>query len=246
MAKEKMQKKNILFWLAVILIGTLSGLLGSQLFFWLGTLPAFEKIDWLCKNKDATTIINKTEKIYLTEDLAYQDSINRVLGSVVYLRAEKAGKTLADSVGFILTSDGLAVSSDLAATKGATGYILVRDGKEYPAQLLKEDKINNLALFKIAENNLSVVSFGEIDNLKLGERIFFPGADLIDKTYSKFVLAGLIKSLMPEILFSLEEKLSLSGEPMINSRGEVLGLALKDKEGNVKLVEAEKIRELMK
>ena len=246
MGKEKSQKKNILFWSVVVFIGIISGLLGSQLFFWLGSLPAFEKIAWLCKSKDATTIINKTEKIYLTEDLVYQDSISRVLNSVVYLRAEKAGKVLADSVGFVLTSDGLAATVDLAATKGATSFVLVREEKEYPAQLVKEDKINNLAIFKIAENNLSVVSFGEIANLKLGERVFFPGIDLINKASSKFVLAGWVKALAPAILFSLEEKLSLSGEPIINSRGEVLGLALADKEGNAKLVEAEKIRELMK
>jgi len=239
--------KSIIFWLAVLLIGSISGVLGGQILSpWLVGLPLFEKINWPGKAKETTTIINKTEKIYLTEDLAYQESVDRVLGSVVSLRAEKAGKKLAESAGFILTSDGLVVANNLTTIKGAANFILTRDDKEYPAQLVKEDKENGAALFKIAENNLPVVSFGEISNLKLGERIFLPGVSIANGVVSKFVLAGFVKTLSPLISFGLNEKLSLTGEPVINSRGEVLGIALADKDGNIRLIEAEKIRELMK
>jgi S1-C subfamily serine protease len=240
-------QKSIIFWLTVLLVGAIAGVLGSQVLSpWLAALPLAEKINWPGKAKETTTIINKTEKIYLTEDLVYQESIGRVLNSVVYLRAEKAGKKLAESVGFILTSDGLAVAGNLAAVKGATDFILTREGKEYPAQLSKEDKDNGLALFKIAENNLPVISFGDASNLKLGERVFLPGANVINGISAKFVLAGFIKSVSPVISLGLSEKLILAGEPIINSQGDVLGIALADKDGNVKLAEAEKIRGLMK
>lgn len=221
--------------------------MGNQIISpWLAGIPLFEKINWPGKTKETTTIINKTEKIYLTEDLVYQESINQVLNSVIYSRAEKAGNKLAESAGFILTSDGLAVTGNLAAIKGATNFILTREDKEYPAELIKEDKENKVAIFKIEENNLPVVSFGEISNLKLGERVFLPGANIIGGIFSKFVLAGSVKSLTPVILFDLNEKLILAGEPVINSRGEVLGLALIDKEGNVNLVEEAKIKDLLK
>ena len=238
-------QKSIIFWLAILLVASLAGILGSQIIApWLAGLPLAEKINWPGKAKETTTIVNRTEKIYLTEDLAYQESIGRVLNSVVYLRAEKSGKKLAESVGFILTSDGLAVASDGAAIKGATDFILTRENKEYPAQLVKEE--NGAALFKIAENNLPVVSFGEVSNLKLGERIFLPGANITGGVFSKFVLTGFVKTLAPTTSFSLGEKMVLTGEPVINFQGEVLGIALADKDGNVILVGAEKIRELMK
>jgi S1-C subfamily serine protease len=240
-------QKPVIFWVAVLLISSFSGILGSQIIFpWLGTLPLFEKINWPGKAKEITTIINKTEKTYLIEDLAYQESINRSLNSVVFLRTEKAGKKIGESVGFILTSDGLIVASNLAAIKGAVNFILTRENKEYPATLIKEDKENGIALFKIDEKNLPVVSFGETADLKLGDRIFSPGAEIADGIFSKFVLVGFVKSLAPKISFSFSEKPSISGEPVINSRGEVLGLALIDKEGDIKLIEAGKIRELMK
>lgn len=239
--------KSIIFWLAILLIGSLSGVLGSQIISpWLVGIPLFEKINWPGKAKETTTIINKTEKIYLTENLVYQESIGRVLNSVVSLRTEKLGKKLGESVGFILTNDGLVVASNLAAIKGATDFILVREGKEYPAQLIKEDKESNVAIFKIAENNLPVVSFGEISNLKLGERVFLPGINNINGIFSKFVLTNFVKTLAPAISFSLSEKLVLAGEPIINSQGEVLGIASADKEGNLVLVESEKIEALIK
>jgi len=239
--------KSIIFWLAILLVGSLAGILGSQIIFpWLAGMPLFEKINWPGKAKETTTIINKTEKIYLTENLVYQESIGRVLNSVVALRTEKLGKKLAESVGFILTSDGLVISSDLAMTKGATNFILTREGKEYPAQLIKEDKESNVAIFKIAENNLPVVSFGEISDLKLGERIFLPGINNLNGVFSKFVLTGFVKALEPVVSISLSEKLVLVGEPIINFQGEVLGIALADKDGGVVLVGAEKIRGLMK
>lgn len=240
-------QKSIIFWLAVLSVGFISGILGSQIIFpRLADMPLFEKINWPGKAKETTTIVNRTEKIYLTEDLAYQESVSRVLNSVIYLRAEKSGKKLAGSVGFILTSDGLVVASDLAMIKGATDFILTREGKEYPAQLVKEDKESNVAIFKIAENNLPVVSFGEVNNLKLGERIFLPGANIADGVFSKFVLTGFVKTLMPITSFSLGEKMVLIGEPVINSQGDVLGLAMADKDGGVVLVGAEKIKGLMK
>jgi len=239
--------KSIVFWLAILLVGSLAGILGSQIILpWLAGVPLFEKINWPGKAKETTTIINKTEKIYLTENLAYQESISRVLNSVVYLRSEKLDKKLAESVGFILTSDGLIAASDLAAIKGTMNFIVVREGKEYPAQLIKEDKESNVAVFKITENNLPVVSFGEINNLKLGERVFLPGVNNTSGVFSKFVLTGSVKTLAPTISFSLSDRLVLVGEPVINSQGEVLGIALADKDGGVILVGAEKIRELTK
>jgi len=237
---------SIVTWTLILLFSALAGFLGSQFLSpWLVNLPLVNKINWPGKAKETTTIVNKTEKIYLTEDLVYQDSIGRVLSSVVYLRAEKAGKILADSAGFILTSDGLVAATDLAMVKGTANFVVAREGKEYPAELIREDKENNLALFKIAENNLPVVSFGQMDNLKLGQRVFFPGADMINKSFSKFVLAGFIKTLVPAISFSLNEKLSLAGGPIINSQGEVLGLALIGKEGEIILVGEDKIRGLL-
>lgn len=235
-------------WAGVLLAGALAGFAGGQFLSpWLAACPLADKINWPGKNKETTMIVNKTEKVYLTEDLAYQDAISRVLGSVVYARAVKADKKLAEGVGFILTGDGLIVASGSVVVKGAVNFVIIHENEEYAAELIREDKENNLALFKAAVSGWPVVNFGETANLKIGERIFLPGINAaVDSVYSEFVLAGFVKTVAPEISFSMVDKPLLAGEPVMNSRGEIIGLALLDKNGGVELAGAEKIKALMK
>jgi S1-C subfamily serine protease len=245
MPKQKDYKKIIGFWALVFLVGGVAGLLfGQFLIPWLATVPSLSKIGWICNVKEGTTIINKTEKIYLTQDSAYQEAIAKIANSVVAVRSERSGKIATENSGFILTSDGLVATSD-SISKGRKIFI-VKDNKEYEAQIIKQDKENNLALLKINEANLPVVSFGESDNLKLGEMVFLVGAVKEDDAFNEFTNIGFIKTLAPEITFTFSETSLASGASLSNIKGEVLGLCLIDKNGNVKLVEAEKIRELMK
>jgi len=69
----KKTQKSFVFWAVFFTAAVLAGILGSQIIFpWLAGLPIFEKINWPGKEKEMTTVINKTEKIYLTENLVYQ------------------------------------------------------------------------------------------------------------------------------------------------------------------------------
>jgi len=245
MVKEKKQKKNISFWSVIILTGFLAGILGSQLFSWLGSLPALEKISWLCKNKNATTIINKTERVYVSQDTAYQEAINKVGNAVVAVRAERVGRKAIESSGFILTSDGLVATANFSASKGAK-ILVLREGKEYEAELFSEDKENNLTLLKISETNLPVVNFGEAGNLKLGETVFLAGASKVSDNFTRFTNLAFIKSLTPQPAFTFNETALADGAALGNIKGEVLGICLVNKDGSVKLVDKNKIIELMK
>lgn len=243
---EKNYKKIFAFWALVFLVGGMAGIIFGQLIVpWLTNFRPFSAIGWLGYIKNGTTIINRTEKIYLTQDLAYQEAIDRVVNSVVAVRAELNKKVLAETSGFILTSDGLIVTANSVVPK-ATGQILVvRDNKESEAQLLGQDKENGLALLKLSETNLPVVNFGDSANLKLGEMVFLVGAGTANETFSKFANVGFIKTLEP-LTLTISESPSASGSPLINIKGEVLGLNLVDKEGKIKVVLIERVRELLK
>lgn len=246
MVENKDYKKLIGFWGLVFLVGGVAGIIFGQLIVpWLTNFRPFSAIGWLGHIKDGTTIINRTEKIYLTQDLAYQEAIDRVANSVVAVRAQLNKKVLAQASGFILTSDGLIVTANSVVPKSTGQILVVRDNKESEAELLGQDKENGLALLKLSETNLPVVNFGDPGNLKLGEMVFLVGAGTSNETFTKFVNVGFIKKLEP-LTLTISESPSASGSPLINIKGEVLGLNLVDKDGEIKVVLAEKIKELLK
>lgn len=245
MFKKKDYKKMIGFWAAVFLVAGFSGVFFSRTFLpWLTSFEPFNKVEWLCNVKDNTTIINKTEKLYISDGMAYQEAINRVGNTVVALRVERAGRILVQNSGFILTNDGLIATANFSLAKGAK-ILVLRDGQEYEAQLIKQDAAGDLALVKIEANNLPVADFGDNSSLSLGERVVLVGAAKTGESFAKFVDLGIVKTLLPELSFSFSEASLADGAPIANIEGRVLGLALTEKDGSVSLVGQEKIKELM-
>ncbi len=243
MIEEKKHLKHIGFWSLVFLVGGIAGVIFGQLIIpWLADFRPFSAISWFNRSKDGTTIINRTEKIYLTQEQAYQKAVDKISGSVVAVRNISSGRA---GSGFILTSDGLIATAGFLAPKGAK-VVVLKDSQEYEAQLIKQDKENGLALVKINENNLPMVSFGDADNLKLGEMVFLAGAVKTGETFNKFINSGFIKMLAPQISLTFNADQAANGGVLGNIAGEVLGLCLVDKNGNIKLIEAERIKELMK
>ncbi|MBU1102215.1 serine protease [Patescibacteria group bacterium] len=261
MKNKKDYKKIITFWATVFLVGGAAGILATQFFLpWLATIPSLSKINWISNVKNGTTVINKTERIIIGQDLAYQDAIGRLSNSVVAVRAERQYRVvnkkqvplakpeiLTQGTGFILTGDGVIATADVLVPETATNFIVIKDNKEIEAQVLKRDEQSGLTLLKIGESNLSVVSLGDLENIKLGEMVFLLGAENSALGgLNKFVNIGYVKTLAPEITFNFSESQLANGSPMANGRGEVLGLSLIDKDGKIKMVSEEKIRGLLK
>lgn len=246
MPKKKDYKKIIGFWLVVFLVGGASGVFFSRAFLpWLTSFSPFNKVAWLCNVNDGTTIINKTEKVYVSQETAFQEAINKIGSAVVAVRVERAGRAAIENSGFFLTSDGVIATANFTLVKGAK-ILVTRDDQEYEAQLIKQDEINNLALVKIAVNNLPIVDFAESSSLSLGERVILVGAAKTSGVFSKFIDIGIIKTLLPDFSFSFNGSSLADGAALGNIEGKVLGMVLTDKQGNVKLVGADKIKELLK
>jgi len=246
MPKKKNYKKIAFLWLEVFVVGGLGGVLFMRVLVpWLAGFPPLSHVGWFCSVKEGTTIVNKTERVYVSQDTAYQEAIGRVNNAVVAVRAERAGRKPVESSGFILTSDGLVATANLAVIQGAK-VLVIREGKEYEAEVSRQDKENNLTLLKINEANLPVINFGEVSNLGLGEMVFLAGAAKINDNFTRFVNLGFVKILTPEPSFTFTETPLADGAALGNIKGEVLGICLINKDGSVKLVGADKIRKLMK
>ena len=77
--------------------------------------------------------------------------------------------------GVILTPDGYIVTNNHVVKNAVEINITLSDGRSYPAKLIGADPLTDLALLKIDENKLSFISFGDSDDIEVGEWVVAVG-----------------------------------------------------------------------
>ena len=241
-------KEKILTLFLILIIGGLGGILADQFLLpYLSTIPFFSKISFIEHAGNGTTIINPTEKIIITENTAIEDAIDKINPNLVAIQSFQNKRLIKQGTGFIMTSDGLIVTAADLVPAWATEYLVFRNDNFLTAQVIKIDSKSNLALLKIEEVNLSVASLANLEEIHLGQRIVLVGVELVKNNLNYFVNLGVIRSINEEMLrINLTEENSLAnGSPLINVKGQVLGLNLVDYKGLIKTVPIDEIREFV-
>ncbi len=141
--------------------------------------------------------------------------------------------------GFIISSDGLIITNKhVAADTEATYTVFTNDGKRYDAKVLGRDPIQDLAVLKIDAKNLPTVTLGNSDDLQLGQSAIAIGNALgeFQNTVASGVISGLNRSITAlsengnseTIQGVIQTDAAInpgnSGGPLINLRGEVVGV----------------------
>jgi len=130
--------------------------------------------------------------------------------------------------GFFLTSDGL-IMTNAHVVEGADDLIVtLTDKREYKAKIIGSDKRSDVALVKIDATGLPAVRTGDVNRLKVGEWVMAIGSPFgLDNS----VTAGIVSAkqrdtgeFLPFIQTDVAINPGNSGGPLINMRGEVVGI----------------------
>ena len=130
--------------------------------------------------------------------------------------------------GFILTSDGF-VMTNAHVVEGADEVIVtLTDNREYKAKIIGADKRTDVAVVKIEATGLQAVKIGDSNRLKVGEWVMAIGSPFgLENT----VTAGIVSAkqrdtgdYLPFIQTDVAINPGNSGGPLINMRGEVVGI----------------------
>jgi serine protease Do len=130
--------------------------------------------------------------------------------------------------GFILSSDGL-IMTNAHVVEGADEVIVtLTDKREFKARLIGADKRSDVALVKIEASGLPAVKVGDVSRLKVGEWVMAIGSPFgLENT----VTAGIVSAkqrdtgdYLPFIQTDVAINPGNSGGPLINMRGEVVGI----------------------
>ena len=130
--------------------------------------------------------------------------------------------------GFILSSDGF-VMTNAHVVDGADELIVtLTDKREFKAKVIGADKRTDVAVVKIDATGLPAVKLGDVGRLKVGEWVMAIGSPF---GLENSVTAGIVSAkardtgdYVPFIQTDVAINPGNSGGPLINLRGEVVGI----------------------
>lgn len=153
--------------------------------------------------------------------------------------------------GFLVTPDGYILTNDHVVGDATTIRVFLQDGREFTAELVGTDPTTDVAVIKIDEGNLPVLSLGSSTDLRVGEWILavgnpgFGGGRSLEYTVTSGIVSAIGRGLdliqrelqqdaaNEEISrFAIEDFIQTdavinpgnSGGPMVNLRGQVVGI----------------------
>jgi len=133
--------------------------------------------------------------------------------------------------GFILDKDGYIVTNTHVIENADKIQVKLKDGKEYPAEIIGSDASTDLALIKIKpEHKLAVLKLGNSDKLEIGQWVVAIGNPFgLEHTVTAGIVSakGRVIGAGPYDDF-IQTDASInpgnSGGPLINMKGEVVGI----------------------
>ncbi len=130
--------------------------------------------------------------------------------------------------GFILTADGFIMTNAHVVDGADEVLVTLTDDREFKAKIIGADKRSDVAVVKIEATGLPAVRVGDVNRLKVGEWVMAIGSPFGLKNT---VTAGIVSAkqrdtgeYLPFIQTDVAINPGNSGGPLINMRGEVVGI----------------------
>ena len=237
---DKIYKKVILFCL-IFVVGLAVGLFGVNYFQ--STVDKAVADNLRLDDQEAT--IRAINKIIpaVVSIIVYDQETIYILDLMTGQQTQQTSKVEKGSgTGFLISADGLILTNKHIANAGKEGTaeyrIILNSGKQYYAQLIGKDPLNDFAILKIFDKNLPYVNLGDSDKLQLGSTVMAIGNALgrYQNSVTKGIVSGIGRSLIASDQAGNAEALDNvlqtdaginqgnSGGPLIDLLGNVVGI----------------------
>jgi putative serine protease PepD len=171
------------------------------------------------------------------------DLVDAVRPSVVSVRQEvtqtnplgQTSRGQAAGTGFVLSADGYIVTNNHVIAEGDSPVVTFADGTTEPATIVAGDPSRDLAVLKVDRTDLVPLAVGDSDALRLGDQLIAVGYAL-DLNGEPSVTAGILSAKNrtitaengAQLVNLLQTDTAInpgnSGGPLLNGRGEVVGI----------------------
>lgn len=136
--------------------------------------------------------------------------------------------------GFIISTDGRILTNAHVLNGADTVTVILKDGRSLPGKVVGRDELTDVAVVKIEANNLPTVTLGNSDQLQPGQWAIAIGNPLgLDNTVTTGIISATGRS--SNQIGASDKRVEFiqtdaainpgnSGGPLLNARGEVIGM----------------------
>lgn len=206
-------------------------------------LPDFTNL--IEKTSPAVVNIRTTQKISQQqgfnglEDEQMQEFFRRFFGAPFpnqppAPRNRKAPKAQEEEVprgvgsGFIISQDGYVLTNTHVVEGASEVYVKLTDKREFKAKVVGSDKRTDVAVLKIDGTKLPRLNIGDSDKIRVGEWVIAIGSPFdLENTVTAGIISAKTRDtgdFLPLIQTDVAVNPGNSGGPLINTRGEVVGI----------------------
>lgn len=134
--------------------------------------------------------------------------------------------------GFILSSDGRILTNYHVIANSQQVEVILSDKHKYPARIILQDRAHDVALLQIQAKNLVPVVLADSHGLQVGQNVYAIGNPFgLNGTMTTGIISSIRSVREPEgalIENAIQTDAAInpgnSGGPLLNSRGEVIGM----------------------
>ena len=130
--------------------------------------------------------------------------------------------------GFILSADGLIMTNAHVVDGADEVLVTLTDKREFKAKIIGADQRSDIALVKIEATGLPAVKVGDVGKLRVGEWVMAIGSPFgLENSVTAGIVSAKLRDTgdyLPFIQTDVAINPGNSGGPLINMRGEVIGV----------------------
>ncbi|HBG81491.1 TPA: hypothetical protein DDW69_01480 [candidate division CPR2 bacterium] len=191
---------------------------------------------------------SKTENVQVSVTSGITEVVNKVSPAVVSITSEHLTRgfwgpytSKSSGTGFVVTAEGLVITNKHVVEDANASYsVFTNDGTEYPAKVKAQDPLSDIAFLQMEKaNDLKTIDLGDSDELQVGEPVIAIGNAL--GQYQNSVTTGIVSGVGRALpvgdsesgqVNSLDNVIQTdaainpgnSGGPLVNIRGQVIGI----------------------
>ena len=180
-----------------------------------------EKISSLLSSQES--LESQLAKLKATTSADFSGIIEQEIKGVVTIKTD-----ISQGTGFFITDEGYIVTNAHILTGAHFANIYTYDNQKYRASLIGYDSEIDIALLKI-NNSFSKLNLGDSDNVRVGEKVIAIGNPLgLSFTATEGIISARDRTGSNNLDYYFQTDVSLnpgnSGGPLINTKGEVIGI----------------------